>query len=126
MAIGDFILECRNARIGLLFQSELNEDNKLLQEYEERGVTMVSIVDDTTCHMAAQGISVSNYKVASPMLPTLRNLARGKVILFAGMRYAPVEGTYLSVSTVMAESKAEIGGFSVVNDGCLAVVVRLP
>ena len=53
-------------------------------------------------------------------------MTRDKVIVFTGMRYAPMEGTYMSASTVLAEEKVEIGGFSVVNDGCLAVVVRLP
>ena len=63
MPIGDFTIELENVRLGLLFQSQINQDRGLLEEYCERGINLLGVVDDVPTEM----VSMSYKKTAQMM-----------------------------------------------------------
>lgn len=48
------------------------------------------------------------------------------VVVYGGMRYAPPDAVYMTLSAIMYERKSEAGMNSVVNDCSLSVVCELP
>ena len=56
------------------------------------GVTLLSIVDDTFAEAAGGevGLTHYNYKFGSKMIPVLKEKMGDKIVVFGGMRYAPL------------------------------------
>ena len=91
------------------------------------GATLLSIVDDTPAETGGgNGITHYNYKYGSRMIPVLRKKMGEAVVVFGGMRYAPLEGIYMTLASVISGERIEHGMTSVVNDTCLSLVCKLP
>jgi hypothetical protein len=99
-----------------------------VDEYLEAGVTILSIMDDTTHIASTSGqINPITYRAPNHTITNLKptHLSQN-MLMFTGMRYATLEEVYMSIGVIASYEKLELGSSSIVNDTNLSGAYELP